>query len=46
MTSDTGKYGRPLVDVYSKKGHLNAMLVEKGLAVKWAGRKHEWCNKS
>ena len=33
------KYGRYLADIYTTKGHINAMLVSEGLAVPYFGGK-------
>ena len=39
LTGKRGKFGRLLV----RADPLRDDLVDKGLAVKWAGRRHNWC---
>ncbi|MFQ6552478.1 thermonuclease family protein [Aestuariibius insulae] len=40
----TGGYGRPLVRLRLRNGQTVAeVLISEGLAVQWAGRRHEWC---
>ncbi|MEM7721728.1 MAG: thermonuclease family protein [Pseudomonadota bacterium] len=41
---ERGGYGRPLVTLRLSDGRtLGEVLISEGLAVPWAGRRHEWC---
>jgi micrococcal nuclease len=36
-------YGRTLADVRVADGDLGELLIAAGVAVPWAGRRHDWC---
>jgi endonuclease YncB( thermonuclease family) len=39
----TGRYGRPMVEVRAGGKYLNQLLVDKGLARMYEGKRRSWC---
>ena len=37
------RYGRTLADVYADGVDVGEVLISQGLAVRWSGRRHNWC---
>jgi len=39
-----GRYGRPLVEIRAGTKYLNQLLVDRGLARAYEGKRRSWCN--
>lgn len=39
-----GRYGRPLIEVRADGQYLNQLLVDRGLARAYEGKRKTWCN--
>ena len=43
-TVGVGRYGRPLVEIRAGDQYLNQLLVDRGLARRYEGKRRSWCD--